>query len=84
MSRVVNDTVLASLQKILDTVSAMQPLSDAGSPEAGAGHDAWMKQFDRLEDLERTAYVCVLPALPSEVSEMLGRVKDKIREMQGH
>jgi hypothetical protein len=76
-------TVIRHLQELLATVEGMQPLPNAGSPEAVAMHDAWMKQHRDLDDLLHTAEIYALCTVPADVEKMLGRVNAKVREMQG-
>lgn len=76
-------TVIRHLQELFDIVEGMQPLPDAGSPEAVAMHDAWMKQHRDLDDLLHTAEIYALCTVPTDVEKILGRVKAKVREMQG-
>ena len=81
--RYIEGAAIAQMQQVLHTVERMQPLPEAGSPEATAQHDAWMQQFHHLNDLEHDAEICALSTVPADVREMLNRVKDKVREMQG-
>lgn len=77
------ELAIAGLQEIYETVSAMQPLPKAGSPEAIAMHEAWMEQQRVLDDIRLAADLSALRAVPPVVRDMHDRVRNMIRKMRG-
>ncbi len=74
---------IAGLQEICETVSAMQPLPKAGSPEALAMHEAWMEQQRVLDNVRFAADLSALRAVPPSVQDMYDRVMNMILKMRG-
>lgn len=66
-----DDYVLNQLRAYLSELEAMAVPPPAGSPEALADHDNWMKTREQIRRIVRMAEWSALLTVPSEVTEVL-------------
>ncbi len=70
-----HEYALEKLAEILVKLEGLEPLPEAGTPEALADHDGWMKRHKEIANIERDAELAAMMTLPPEVMLALNKVR---------
>ncbi|TMC19652.1 MAG: hypothetical protein E6J34_14930 [Chloroflexi bacterium] len=75
--KTLQEIVGESLSKLLAEMQAMEPLPSAGSPEALANHENWMKRHREITSLYHKALYRAMHALPTPVRDLLDQIQEQ-------